>query len=256
MNLFVVQATSVASSIMLYLLFLMGFPIAYSPSQFYYVWTIYTNALVDDQWYVFSLYLTVHVACLSYFVKRWGLKEFCNFFVIICTTTVTIFTIYIILKSLVLMNMEYANSRLEGLQGLCIAYLVAFKQLIPEHMIRIGNVNIIRFKHTAGVYLLVHSAFCIFLMSFSCFLTGVVGFLTAWVYLRYFKVYVLGRTYIKGDRSATFALSTFFPAQIRGWVITPSIFVDQFMERIFGKKKIVVYEQSKSIEKQRYFELN
>ena len=253
MSLFLIQVVSVVSSIVLYLLYLTGFPITYSPMKFYYIWTIYTNALVDDEWYLFVIYLAVHVACLSYFIKRWGIKEFCNFFVLIATTTALVFTIYIILKSLILMDMQYAVvGNLEGLQGICIAYLVAFKQLIPEHMIKLGNVNIIRFKHTAGVYLIIHSAFCIFVLSFTSFLNVFTGFLTAWVYLRYFKVYVLGRTYIKGDRSATFSLSTFFPSQIRGWFLTPSMLVDQFMERIFGKKKIVVYEQqSRASEKSR-----
>ena len=249
MSLLVIQATSILCSLLLYGLYFIGFPIVYTPWKFYYVWTIFTNALVDDEWYLFVIYLIAHVFCLSYFIKRWGFKEFINFFAIITSTTATIFSIYVVLKSIIIADVVATN--LEGLQGLFVAYLVAFKQLIPEHMIRIGNLGIIRFKHTAGVYLLLHSCFCIFVMSFTCFLNVFISFITAWVYLRFFKVYVLGRTYIKGDRSATFALSTFFPSQIRGWFLRPSIAIDQFMEKIFGKKKIVVYEQQRTSEKQR-----
>eukprot|EP00834_Sanchytrium_tribonematis_P003379 NODE_128_length_17019_cov_0.764480.p10 type:complete len:252 gc:universal NODE_128_length_17019_cov_0.764480:6593-5838(-) len=247
----VIQITSAIISIFLYILFIYGFPITYVPMKFYFVWTIFTNSLVDDEWYLFVIYLFVHINCLTYFIKRWGLKEYLNFFVIISVTTASIFTIYAFIKSLILMNFDHMYTRLEGLQGLLVAYLVAFKQLIPEHMIKIGNVNIIRFKHTAGVYLLTHSMFCILSFSFTSFINVFTAFLTAWIYLRFFKIYVLGRTYIKGDRSATFSLSTFFPSQIRGWFLTPSIKIDQFMEKIFGKKKIVVYEQQKTSEKYR-----
>ena len=102
-----------------------------------------------------------------------------------------------------------------ALQG---AFLVAFKQLVPEHTVTIlkGLVKI-RVKHFPAIFLAANTLSGFILGTDSALVLAWAGFFTSWTYLRFFKKQAdlsgtsTGGSTIKGDASETFAFAYFWP---------------------------------------------
>lgn len=103
-----------------------------------------------------------------------------------------------------------------ALQG---AFLVAFKQLVPEHTVTIARgVLTVRVKHFPAVFLVWHTLAGIVLGMERALVLAWLGFLASWTYLRFYKVSpdlsssaTGGSAGIRGDPSETFAFAGFFP---------------------------------------------
>lgn len=99
------------------------------------------------------------------------------------------------------------------------AFLVAFKQLVPEHTVAIAKGIVkVRVKHFPAVFLLVHSIAGLALGAYPSFMLAWSGFFVSWIYLRFYKStanYALAATgrssAIRGDASDTFSFASFFP---------------------------------------------
>lgn len=102
------------------------------------------------------------------------------------------------------------------------SFLVAFKQLVPEHTVTVfkGLVQM-RVKHFPAVFLLLNTISGIFLGTETAAILAWIGLLTSWTYLRFFKrqpdltgtsTTGLG---IKGDASETFSFACLFPDVIQ-----------------------------------------
>lgn len=98
------------------------------------------------------------------------------------------------------------------------SFLVAFKQLVPEHTVTIfkGLVKI-RVKHFPAIFLLLNTLSGIIIGTDTAAILAWLGLLTSWTYLRFYKhqpdltgtsTNGLG---IKGDASETFAFACLFP---------------------------------------------
>ena len=106
-----------------------------------------------------------------------------------------------------------------ALQG---AFLVAFKQLVPEHTVTIlqGIVKI-RVKHFPAIFLAANTISGFVLGTDSALILAWAGFLTSWTYLRFYKKQVdlagtsSGGSTISGDASETFAFAYFWPDVIQ-----------------------------------------
>lgn len=106
-----------------------------------------------------------------------------------------------------------------ALQG---AFLVAFKQLVPEHTVTIlqGIVKI-RVKHFPAIFLVANTVSGIVIGTDTALVLAWAGFLTSWVYLRFYKRQPdlsgadTGGTRIKGDASETFAFAYFWPDAVQ-----------------------------------------
>ncbi len=106
-----------------------------------------------------------------------------------------------------------------ALQG---AFLVAFKQLVPEHTVTIlkGIVKI-RVKHFPAIFLAANTISGFVLGTDSALILAWAGFLTSWTYLRFYKKQVdlagtsTGGNTISGDASETFAFAYFWPDVIQ-----------------------------------------
>ena len=115
------------------------------------------------------------------------------------------------------------NTIINGNVALEAAFLVAFKQLVPEHTVSLFRASIrIRVKHFPAVFVLLNSLSGPLLGTDTAFFLSWLGFLTAWIYLRFYRVAPLLATtatgeeaVIKGDASDTFAFSHFFPDSIQ-----------------------------------------
>jgi hypothetical protein len=114
------------------------------------------------------------------------------------------------------------NTTISGGIAIQSAFLVAFKQLVPEHTVSIlrGLVRI-RVKHFPAIFLLANTISGLLLGTETALFLAWLAFLTAWTYLRFYRVSPLlsaatgadGPT-VRGDASDTFAFAFFFPEPI------------------------------------------
>ena len=102
-----------------------------------------------------------------------------------------------------------------ALQG---AFLVAFKQLVPEHTVTIlRGIIKIRVKHFPALFLVANTISGFVVGTDTALVLAWAGFFTSWTYLRFFKKQTdlsgtsTGNTVIKGDASETFAFAYFWP---------------------------------------------
>lgn len=97
-------------------------------------------------------------------------------------------------------------------------FLVAFKQLVPEHTVTIlKGIIKIRVKHFPAIFLIANTISGIIFFTDTAAILSWLGFLTCWTYLRFYKqqpdltgTSTGGRT-IRGDASETFAFAYFWP---------------------------------------------
>ena len=106
-----------------------------------------------------------------------------------------------------------------ALQG---AFLVAFKQLVPEHTVTIlkGIVKI-RVKHFPAIFLCANTISGLIVGTDTALILAWTGFLTSWIYLRFYKTQSdlsdtsTGGARLKGDASETFAFAYFWPDAVQ-----------------------------------------
>lgn len=102
-----------------------------------------------------------------------------------------------------------------ALQG---AFLVAFKQLVPEHTVTIlkGAIKI-RVKHFPAIFLAANTISGFVIGTDTALVLAWAGFFTSWIYLRFYKKQVdlsgtdTGPSKLRGDASETFAFAYFWP---------------------------------------------
>lgn len=180
-------------------------------------WTFVTATFVEQN--IFTLFITLATLFYGgkYLERAWGSAEFGKFLLVVSVIPNFItFIIYIIWFALT-GNPVRTFTTVCGGVALQAGFLVAFKQLVPEHTVTLfkGIVKI-RVKHFCALFLLVNT------LSGPLFGTDVavvlawLGFLAGWSYLRFYK-----RSFpdleqnqapsLKGDASETFAIAYFFP---------------------------------------------
>lgn len=110
-----------------------------------------------------------------------------------------------------LLNLNSYGPTIHGLSALQCGFLVAFTQLIPEHQVQLFSGALkARVKRLPGIYLLISNALTL-LVAQNPYIIIQFGFFTAWVYLRFVKVQESAGGEFRGDRSETFAFTTWFP---------------------------------------------
>lgn len=116
-----------------------------------------------------------------------------------------------------------SNTIIHGGLALEAAFLVSLKQLVPEHTVSLFRATLrIRIKHFPALFVLLNSLSGPLLGTDTAFFLSWFGFLTSWIYLRFYRVTPTLSTsetgegaVIKGDASDTFAFSHFFPERIQ-----------------------------------------
>ena len=112
-------------------------------------------------------------------------------------------------------NADRMSTPCTGSITLQAAFIVAFKQLVPEHTISIYKGMIkFRVKHFPAIFLLLNTVSGLLFGTDTALVFAWLGFLTSWTYLRFYKKQpdlTGASSSIKGDASETFAFATFFP---------------------------------------------
>lgn len=130
----------------------------------------------------------------------------------------------------------YSPTPLQGLVALSAAFLVALKQLVPEHTVSLfRNTVRIRLKHFPALFTLANIISGPLLGTDTALWLSLTGFLTSWVYLRFFRLSDVtggeggsggGGVMLRGDASDTFAFIAFFPDAVHPFLspITNTIY--------------------------------
>ncbi|RDW94085.1 rhomboid family protein [Aspergillus mulundensis] len=226
------------------------------PSQFlFYPWTLLTATFVEQNIFTVLLNLATLFYGGKYLERAWGSREFTKFIVTIALVpNLVIVPCYLFWATVTGSNGSaggstsssgYAlfSSSDEGCTTACTfpadtapfsvtqicggisiqaSFLVAFKQLVPEHTVTIfkGLVKM-RVKHFPAVFLLLNTLSGIILGTSVAAILAWFGLITSWTYLRFFKRQpdLTGTSTdgqgIKGDASETFAFKCLFPDAIQ-----------------------------------------
>ena len=193
--------------------------LALIPSQFlWYPWTLLSATFVEQN----IVTLLVNGANVffggKYLERAWGSQGFIYVVLIASIVPNLLVVPTYILWATVSGNPERALTPITGGITTQAAFLVAFKQLVPEHTVSIykGMVKM-RVKHFPAVFLAVNTLSGLLLGTDTALLLAWYGLITTWIYLRFFKrqpdisgTNTDGRG-LKGDASETFAFATFFP---------------------------------------------
>ncbi|KAF9245784.1 hypothetical protein BU15DRAFT_85475 [Melanogaster broomeanus] len=175
-------------------------------SSLFYPWTFATSALVEVSILELIVTMAVIPASLRYFERL--LSWFCvtvpnliafafNWIEFVATRDADLF----------LYGMQY-----HGQMALFTGILVAFTQLIPEHQVQIFGLFRARVKSLPMAYLTFSTVMT--LIGFQCpYIIIQFGWFVSWIYLRFYKrsTDTVSGTSTYGDRSETFALTSWFP---------------------------------------------
>ena len=214
------------------------------PSRFiFYPWTLVTATFVEQNIFTVLLNGATLFYGGKYLERAWSSREFTKFIVTIALIpNALIVPFHLIggalrggsssryvspLRLLIDILVTPANPFLSVVQicgGISIqaSFLVAFKQLVPEHTVAIfkGLVKM-RVKHFPALFLLLNTLSGIIFGTHVAAILAWLGLLTSWTYLRFFKRQpdLTGTSTdglgIKGDASETFAFAALFPDLIQ-----------------------------------------
>jgi membrane associated rhomboid family serine protease len=197
--------------------------LALLPAQcIWYPWTLLISTFVEDN--IITLLVNgVNIFFGGKYLERaWGTRGFIYAILVfsIIPSLISVPT-YIIWGSIT-GNPERAMTPITGGVAVQGAFLVAFKQLVPEHTVSVyKGVIKMRVKHFPAVFLLLNTLSGLVLGTDVALFLAWYGLLTAWTYLRFYKRQpdISGATTdgkgMKGDASETFAFATFFPQVIQ-----------------------------------------
>lgn len=172
-----------------------------------------------------------------YLERAWGSTEFTKFILFVAMIpNVLSFLLYVlgyvlshksatlyVLRTLAddfyCTDWVFRNTTISGGIAIQAGFLVAFKQLVPEHTVAIAKGLIrMRVKHFPAIFLLVNTISGIVLGTETAMFLAWFGFFTAWIYLRFYRISPSlssaatgDGSIIRGDASDTFAFAHFFP---------------------------------------------
>ncbi|KAF5855613.1 hypothetical protein ETB97_008886 [Aspergillus alliaceus] len=220
------------------------------PSEFYYYpWTLLTATFVEQNIFTVLLNAATLFYGGKYLERAWGSREFAKFILTIAVIpNVAVVPLYLLgtairggstsgyalfsdnecTASCAFSTDSSSSSLTQSVTQICggisiqASFLVAFKQLVPEHTVTIfkGLVKM-RVKHFPALFLLLNTISGTVLGTHIAATLAWLGLVTSWTYLRFFKrqpdltgtsTNGLG---IKGDASETFAFACLFPDVIQ-----------------------------------------
>lgn len=204
-------------------------------SSLLYPWVFLTATLVEQN--IVGLLVTAVTLFYGgrYLERAWGSREYTKFILLAALLpNASAFVAYLLLYTVTrdpalrcpapsriappsLLTHSSATS-INGGIAIQAGFLVAFKQLVPEHTVTIAKGLVqIRVKHFPAVFLLANTISGILLGTDTAMILSWIGFLTSWTYLRFYRLSPsLSATTgegssIRGDASDTFAFAYFFP---------------------------------------------
>ncbi|TKA80294.1 hypothetical protein B0A49_01585 [Cryomyces minteri] len=184
-----------------------------------YPWTHLTSAFVEQN--VVSFLVTGATLFFGgrYLERAWSSAEFAKF-VLFATMIPNLlafgtYTLWFMLAK----SEARASTSINGGVAIQGAFLVAFKQLVPEHTIAVFRGLIrMRVKHFPALFLLANTLSGVVFGTDTALFLAWYGVLTSWIYLRFYRTTPSGGDggpALRGDASETFAFAHFFPEPLQ-----------------------------------------
>ncbi|KTW27845.1 uncharacterized protein T551_02812 [Pneumocystis jirovecii RU7] len=218
--------------------------------SYFYIWTFFIATFVESNFFAFIVLLSSLYYGGKYLEKSWGSKGLMKFIlVIVIVPNIFAWTWYYIryiiehnmlflcvnpVKKYMIDKMNRTRS-IHGGYALYSGFLVALKQLIPEHTITLfKGILRIRIKYVPILYICVISIIGILIENGSLGILAWTGFLSSWVYLRFFKwntpnLFSHLTLDLRGDTSETFGFAYFFPQPIHSLISMISKKISHFL---------------------------
>ncbi|KAF2263208.1 cytochrome c oxidase subunit I [Lojkania enalia] len=163
-----------------------------------------------------------------YLERAWSSKEFTKFILFVSMIPNLLSFLLYIVGYVLSRNAATLTTTISGGIAIQAGFLVSFKQLVPEHTVAIAKGLVrMRVKHFPAIFLLANTISGIVLGTETAMFLAWFGFMTAWVYLRFYRISPSlssaatgDGSVIKGDASDTFAFAHFFPEPIQTPVAT------------------------------------
>ncbi|KAF1360066.1 cytochrome c oxidase subunit I [Lizonia empirigonia] len=154
-----------------------------------------------------------------YLERAWGDKEFAKFLLFVAVVPNMLAFVLYLAAYVVSASTVPLHTTVSGGIAIQAGFLVSFKQLVPEHTVAIAKGLVrMRIKHFPAIFLLANTLSGLVLGTETAMFLAYFGFLTAWVYLRFYRLSPSlssaatgDGSVIKGDASDTFAFAHFFP---------------------------------------------
>ena len=154
----------------------------------YYPWTLVTTTFVEQN--IVNLVINGGAVLFGgrYFERAWGSKGFALTMLITSLVPNLIIVPTYIFWGAVMENPHRAETPVTGGITMQAAFLVAFKQLVPEHTVSIYKGMIkMRVKHFPAIFLALNTISGFVLGTDTALLMAWLGLITTWIYLRFFK---------------------------------------------------------------------
>ncbi|KAJ4991133.1 eukaryotic integral membrane protein [Stagonosporopsis vannaccii] len=154
-----------------------------------------------------------------YLERAWGEKEYARFLLGVALVPNLLSFLLYLAAYVVTSKTVPLRTTISGGIAIQAGFLVSFKQLVPEHTVAIAKGLVrMRVKHFPAVFLLANTLSGIVLGTETAMFLAYFGFMTAWVYLRFYRrspslssPATGDASVIRGDASDTFAFAHFFP---------------------------------------------
>lgn len=242
----------------------------------FYPWVLVTSAFIEREIVVLAIVPLLILLFGSYIEKIWGIREYARYLVIIAVIPNIILYIYYEVKAI--FSSAKAPLIFSGL-SIGVGIITAASKLIPDHQVYIFQDHGFRMKLFPSIII----AICGVTHYFSTsdihkvyFVKAYLGFVVSWTYLRFFQrnpssaqigllppfvpkknrpqphrgdfrnSFMVFNLNSNGDRSAKFALTTFFPFPISGLVGD----VSNLVFLILVKYKVLLADSFEQVEDQ------
>ncbi|KAI3338414.1 eukaryotic integral membrane protein-domain-containing protein [Ustulina deusta] len=191
----------------------------------FYPWTFLTTTLAEENLTSLAIAGVTLFNGGRYLERAWSSKEFAKFLLVV--SLVPNFLCFLLLVTMFTLtrNEDWTLTTINGTIPLQIAFLVAFSQLVPAHTVTLfRGVLSLRVPRFPLIYIaLVAVANLTPWISGASLPLAVLGFLTSWTYLRFYKTVFPDLdssqpSSMRGDASETFAFSEFFPAPAKPFI--------------------------------------
>ncbi|KAJ4340665.1 hypothetical protein N0V87_002326 [Didymella glomerata] len=158
-----------------------------------------------------------------YLERAWGEREFAKFILFVAMVPNVLSFLLYLAGYVITSKTVPLRTTISGGIAIQAGFLVSFKQLVPEHTVAIAKGLVrMRVKHFPAIFLAANTVSGIVLGTETAMFLAYFGFMTAWVYLRFYRpspslssAATGDASVIKGDASDTFAFAHFFPEPLQ-----------------------------------------
>ncbi|KAJ1673515.1 hypothetical protein EV182_005080, partial [Spiromyces aspiralis] len=177
-----------------------------------YPWTLLTAGLTETDPLSLICALAVFIPCGAFLERHWGVKQYAMFLAVAMLIPIlSTMLLFILLFALQSDLLYLYKVQINGLASVLIGFAVAFKQISPDHIVKLyrGRISI-RCSELPGIIMFVVPPILTLAKRFPIVVLLHLGFFECWMYLRFFKY----DGNVRGDLSETFSFSSFFPEKV------------------------------------------